>query len=115
MDCAMLLMHGCDRVSSPTLVSDTTPDTDSQPVLEVSDLRVEFDTYGGIVQAVRGVNFAVHPGKTLAIVGESGCGKSVTVQSLMGLIPMPPGRITGGSARYRGQEILGRTRLNGRE
>ena len=111
----MLLMHGCDRVSSPTLVSDTTPDTDSQPVLEVSDLRVEFDTYGGIVQAVRGVNFAVHPGKTLAIVGESGCGKSVTVQSLMGLIPMPPGRITGGSARYRGQEILGRTRLNGRE
>ena len=87
----------------------------TDPILKVSDLRVEFDTYGGIVQAVRGVNFEVSEGETLAIVGESGCGKSVTVQSLMGLIPMPPGRITSGSAQYRGQEILGRTRINGRE
>ncbi|NDD92867.1 ATP-binding cassette domain-containing protein, partial [bacterium] len=62
------------------------------PLLEVRDLGVEFDTYGGIVKAVRGVNFSVHKGQTLAIVGESGCGKSVTVQSLMGLIPTPPGR-----------------------
>ncbi len=85
------------------------------PILKVSDLKVEFDTYGGIVQAVRGVNFQVAAGETLAIVGESGCGKSVTVQSLMGLIPMPPGRITSGSAQYNGQEILGRTRINGRE
>jgi len=92
-----------------------TPSDDNQPILQVTDLKVEFDTYGGVVQAVRGVNFEVSPGKTLAIVGESGCGKSVTVQSLMGLIPMPPGRITSGSARYRGKEILGRTRLNGRE
>jgi len=96
-------MHGCAHVSN------------SEPILSVRDLRVEFDTYGGIVQAVRGVNFEVQPGKTLAIVGESGCGKSVTVQSLMGLIPMPPGRITGGSARFNGHEILGRTRINGRE
>jgi len=85
------------------------------PLLAVDDLRVEFDTYGGTVQAVRGVSFAVRPGETLAIVGESGCGKSVTVQSLMGLIPMPPGRITAGSARLRGREILGRTVLDGRE
>ncbi len=85
------------------------------PLLQVQDLRVEFDTYGGTVQAVRGVSFSVEAGQTLAIVGESGCGKSVTVQSLMGLTPMPPGRITGGSARLRGTEILGHTRIDGRE
>jgi len=76
-------------------------------LLAVEDLRVEFDTYGGIVQAVRGVGFSLEPGKSLAIVGESGCGKSVSVQALMGLIPTPPGRITGGSVRFLGKEILG--------
>jgi oligopeptide/dipeptide ABC transporter ATP-binding protein len=76
-------------------------------LLRVKDLYVEFDTYGGIVKAVRGVSFDVKKGKTLAIVGESGCGKSVTVQALMGLIPSPPGRITGGSAILGGREILG--------
>lgn len=79
----------------------------SDIALEISDLRVEFDTYGGVVKAVRGVNLHVEKGKTLAIVGESGCGKSVTVQSLLGLIPMPPGRITSGSAKLNGKEILG--------
>jgi ABC-type dipeptide/oligopeptide/nickel transport system ATPase component len=78
----------------------------ASPLLQVRDLQVEFDTYGGVVQAVRGVTFEVDAGQTLAIVGESGCGKSVTVQSLMGLIPTPPGRITAGSALLRGQEIL---------
>jgi oligopeptide/dipeptide ABC transporter ATP-binding protein len=75
--------------------------------LEVDNLAVEFDTYGGVVQAVRDVSFKLRKGTTLAIVGESGCGKSVTVQSLMGLIPMPPGRITHGSARLDGDELLG--------
>lgn len=81
----------------------TQPGTEAAgpPLLEVDDLRVEFDTYGGSVKAVRGVSFSVAAGKTLAIVGESGCGKSVTVQSLMGLTPMPPGRITSGRARLR--------------
>ena len=79
----------------------------SEAILSIRDLQVEFDTYGGRVQAVRGVSFAVAAGETLAIVGESGCGKSVTVQSLMGLIPMPPGRIKGGSAMLKGREILG--------
>jgi oligopeptide/dipeptide ABC transporter ATP-binding protein len=75
--------------------------------LKVNNLSVEFETYGGTVKAVRDVSFRVPRGTTLAIVGESGCGKSVTVQSLMGLIPMPPGKITGGSALLNGQEILG--------
>lgn len=85
------------------------------PLLTVEDLQVEFDTYGGTVQAVRGVSFSVDQGQTLAIVGESGCGKSVTVQSIMGLIPTPPGRITAGSARLRGHEILGRSTVGGKE
>lgn len=90
--------------------------TESKPaLLEVENLAVEFDTYGGVVKAVRGVDFSVDLGKTLAIVGESGCGKSVTVQSMMGLIPMPPGRITSGSARLRGHEVLGRNTIEGKE
>lgn len=76
-------------------------------VLEVKNLAVEFDTFGGTVKAVRNVSFELRQGTTLAIVGESGCGKSVTVQSLMGLIPMPPGRITAGSAKLKGHELLG--------
>ena len=87
----------------------------SDPILSVSDLAVEFDTYGGTVQAVRGVSFDVHAGQTLAIVGESGCGKSVTVQSVMGLIPMPPGRIISGAARLYGTDIIGRKTINGED
>ena len=84
-------------------------------LLEVENLGVEFDTYGGVVQAVRGVSFSVAEGQTLAIVGESGCGKSVTVQSMMGLIPMPPGRIVSGSAKLKGYQILGRPIVNGND
>lgn len=86
-----------------------------QPLLSVQNLSVEFDTYGGIVNAVRGVDFDVHAGQTLAIVGESGCGKSVTVQSIMGLIPTPPGRITRGSAMLNGVDIMGRKRIDGED
>src|SRR3989338_6289198 len=81
--------------------------TSATPALDVRNLSVEFDTYGGTVKAVRDVSFTLRKGTTLAIVGESGCGKSVTVQSLMGLIPMPPGRITQGSVKLKGREILG--------
>lgn len=81
----------------------------SSVALQVDNLSVEFDTYGGVVKAVRDVSFTLQQGQTLAIVGESGCGKSVTVQSLMGLIPTPPGRITAGSARLFGEELLGLT------
>jgi peptide/nickel transport system ATP-binding protein len=77
------------------------------PVLEVRDLRTEFSTDEGRFPAVDGVSFSVDAGKTLAIVGESGCGKSVTALSIMGLVPNPPGRIAGGSIRFEGRELVG--------
>ncbi|MED3878412.1 ABC transporter ATP-binding protein [Priestia megaterium] len=76
-----------------------------EKMIQIKDLHVQFSTYGGRVQAVRGVSFDLHKGETLAIVGESGCGKSVTSQSIMRLIPTPPGRITSGSILFKGQDL----------
>ena len=87
----------------------------ARPVLDVQDLHVEFDTYGGVVKAVRGASFSVAKGKTLAIVGESGCGKSVSVQSIMGLIPTPPGRITRGTALLGGVDIIRQKIVDGHD
>ena len=75
-------------------------------LLAVKNLHVQFKTYAGIVEAVRGLNFELETGEVLAIVGESGCGKSVTAQSIMRLIPEPPGKITAGSIIFKGEEIL---------
>ena len=75
-------------------------------LLKINNLKVEFDTFGGTVHAVRGVDLIVNSGETLAIVGESGCGKSVTFQSIMGLLPMPPGRIKSGEALFENQDLL---------
>jgi len=72
-------------------------------LLQVKDLRVSFMTYAGEVQAVRGVNFELNKGEVLAIVGESGCGKSVTAQTIMRLIPSPPGKIKSGSILFDGK------------
>ncbi|MFC4767774.1 ABC transporter ATP-binding protein [Effusibacillus consociatus] len=72
-------------------------------ILEVKDLEVSFDTYAGEVKAVRGVNFNLRKGEALAIVGESGCGKSVTAQTIMRLIPTPPGRIKNGQILFEGK------------
>ncbi|NDI33486.1 ABC transporter ATP-binding protein [Chengkuizengella sediminis] len=77
-----------------------------EKLLEVKDLHVSFQTYSGEVQAVRGVSFDVLKGETVAIVGESGCGKSVTAQTIMKLIPMPPGEIKQGSILFNGEEIV---------
>ncbi|MDL4842925.1 ABC transporter ATP-binding protein [Aquibacillus rhizosphaerae] len=74
-------------------------------ILEVKDLHVTFDTYGGKVQAVRGVNFNLKKGETLAIVGESGSGKSVTTKALMGLIPKPAGKIPKGEIIFEGKDL----------
>jgi dipeptide transport system ATP-binding protein len=76
-----------------------------EKILEVKNLHVAFKTYGGVVQAVRGVDLHLNKGETLAIVGESGCGKSVTVHAVMGLIPNPPGKITNGSIVFKGTEL----------
>lgn len=76
-----------------------------EKMLQIKNLHVQFSTYGGRVQAVRGVSFDLHKGETLAIVGESGCGKSVTSQSIMRLIPTPPGKITSGSILFKGQDL----------
>ena len=74
-------------------------------LLEVDDLRTHFFTREGVVRAVDGVSFAVEKGKTLGIVGESGCGKSVTALSIMGLIPKPPAKIVSGSVLYDGRDL----------
>src|ERR1700738_3734222 len=76
------------------------------PLLSVEGLQTSFFTRRGVVKAVDGVDFALWPGETLAIVGESGCGKSVTALSLMRLVPDPPGRIVGGSVRLAGTDLL---------
>lgn len=78
-------------------------------VLEVEDLMVSFDTYAGEVQAVRGISFTVASGEVLAIVGESGCGKSVTAQTIMKLNPMPPARIKQGKITLDGKDIVSAT------
>jgi oligopeptide/dipeptide ABC transporter ATP-binding protein len=77
----------------------------AEPLLEVQDLSTHFFTREGVVRAVDGVSFSVEKGKTLGIVGESGCGKSVTALSVMGLIPQPPARIVGGSIRFEGRDL----------
>jgi oligopeptide transport system ATP-binding protein len=77
-----------------------------EPLLEVRDLTVRFHTLEGTVHAVNGISYALQPGETLGIVGESGCGKSVNVLSVMGLIPQPPGKIAAGQVLFRGQDLL---------
>ena len=76
------------------------------PLLDVKDLRTQFFTQDGVVRAVNGVSFHVNQGETLGIVGESGCGKSVSVLSVMRLIPQPPGRIVGGEVIFDGRTLL---------
>lgn len=76
------------------------------PLLEVNDLSVSFQTRHGVVNAVQNVSFALEQGRTLGIVGESGSGKSVCCYALLGLIPMPPGRIDSGRASFAGRDLL---------
>ena len=95
-----------------TKTVDTSQDLKNQPVpeghhlLEVDDLKMYFHTEDGVVRAVDGVSYTLDRGETLGVVGESGSGKSVTHMTMMGLIPMPPGKIEGGSVLYRGHDLL---------
>ena len=77
-----------------------------EDLLEVQDLKTYFKVKAGRVRAVDGVSFAIKPGERLAVVGESGCGKSVTALSIMRLIPQPPGEYAGGSVLFEDRDLL---------
>jgi peptide/nickel transport system ATP-binding protein len=79
--------------------------SDSATLLQVRDLVVEFDTDQGVIRAVDGVSFALQPGETMGLVGESGCGKTVTGLALLGLVPSPPGRVVSGSIEFLGRDL----------
>ncbi|HEU0293441.1 MAG TPA: ABC transporter ATP-binding protein [Anaerolineales bacterium] len=83
----------------------------AEPLLQVTDLKTRFHTPEGIVHAVNGISFHLHEGETVAVVGESGCGKSVSMMSLLQLIPVPPGEIYSGTAQYRGDDLLKKSEL----
>ncbi|MEU5719918.1 ABC transporter ATP-binding protein [Streptomyces sp. NPDC020403] len=89
-------------------------------LLEVRDLHVEFHTRDGVAKAVNGVNYSVAEGETLAVLGESGSGKSVTAQAIMGILDMPPGKISGGEILFKDRDLLKlrpdeRRKVRGRE
>ena len=84
-------------------------------LMEVSGLEVEFKTRRGSALVLNGVDFQLEPGETLCVVGESGCGKSMTALALLRLIPSPPGRIRAGSVRFQGEELLSATDARMRE
>ena len=75
-------------------------------MLEIKDLKVHFDTEDGVLHAVDGVSFGIDAGETLGVVGESGCGKSVTAKTITRLLDMPPGRIVGGEIRWKGNDLI---------
>ena len=75
-------------------------------VLEVRDLRFAFHLRDSIIYAVNGISYTLHKGETIGIVGESGCGKTVSAMSLLKLLSMPPGKIEGGSAFFEGRDLL---------
>src|SRR5438105_15689645 len=77
-----------------------------QPLLELRNLNIAFNTDRGQVRPVRDVSFSIFPGQTLAVVGESGCGKSVTALSILRLIPSPPGKVLGGQVVFEGRDLL---------
>ncbi|MCA0435323.1 MAG: ABC transporter ATP-binding protein [Austwickia sp.] len=93
--------------SSPTTTrhSEFAPVGDA-PLLEVQDLYVDFHTDDGVAHAINGVSFQLQPGESLAILGESGSGKSVTAQAIMGILDVPPAKIPQGSVRYNGHDLL---------
>jgi oligopeptide/dipeptide ABC transporter ATP-binding protein len=80
--------------------------TGAEPLLEIENLQTHFFTPAGVVRAVDGVSYSVRPGETLGVVGESGCGKSVTALSILRLVASPPGNIVGGSVRFEGRNLL---------
>ena len=89
-----------ETATAPTSMSEKPAGLNAEPVISVRDLETHFFTDEGIVRAVDGVNFDVHPGTTMGIVGESGCGKSITAKSILQIVEAP-GRIVNGEINYR--------------
>jgi oligopeptide/dipeptide ABC transporter ATP-binding protein len=87
-------------------MSEKTSPGDSDTLLRIRDLHVHFDTDAGTVRAVDGVSYDVRRGETLALVGESGCGKSVSSMSILRLVPCPPGRLAGGQIEFEGEDLI---------
>ncbi len=83
--------------------------SDNNLLLEILDLKTYFYTDDGVAKAVDGVSYSICPGETLGVVGESGCGKSVTAMSCLRLIPDPPGKIVAGQIRFKGADLLTET------
>ncbi|HLG17840.1 MAG TPA: ABC transporter ATP-binding protein [Blastocatellia bacterium] len=98
------------NTAEPNIVEDDQPQPDGQPratpLLEINDLRVYFDTDDGVLKAVDGVSLKIGAGQTLGLVGESGCGKSITAFSILQLVPVPPARYAGGEIRFGGRNLL---------
>ena len=93
------------EVSSPPAVLEPS----KEKLVEIRDLRTYFFTDAGVVTSVDGVSYDIYKGETLGLVGESGCGKSVTALSIMRLVPDPPGKIVNGEILFKGQDLTGFT------
>src|SRR3990172_10280794 len=97
---------GCVTLSTPTAGQCSWENSMVDRILEVKDLRTRFHIAEGTVYAVNGISFHLEDGETIAIVGESGCGKSVTMLSILRLLPIPPAEITSGQALYLGRDLF---------
>ncbi len=84
--------------------------TTPRPLLSIEDLHLDFDTFEGPLHVLDGVSLTLDAGETVGIVGETGCGKSVTVRSILRLLPMPPARFSGGSIRFK--DVISQPRRN---
>ena len=78
----------------------------SEVLLDVSDLRVGFDVYGGTLKVLNGINFYLEEGEKVGLVGETGCGKTTTAKSILRILPQPPARIAGGTVLFKNQKRL---------
>lgn len=92
--------------STPSAPTPPPATNEPAPLLDVENLQVEFRTRDGVAKAVNGVSYTIAEGETLAVLGESGSGKSVTAQAVMGILDSPPGFVTGGQVRFRGTDLL---------
>src|SRR5262245_59918078 len=91
---------------SNTTTSNASSEISNSVLLQVSRLKINFRTDDGVVEAVDGVSFDIRGGETLGLVGESGCGKSVTAYSILKLLPTPPAQYAGGAITFRGEDLL---------